>query len=419
MNRCRRPTIAIALFLVALGSGFPAARGADDVPWDTPTLHELGLHAGSAESGIEVQASGQVDIEYLGLRGDEALPYPMEKRGFVNGRTRLFIDTFIGERLYSLLELRGDRDEPPSDGRLSGRIAQAYLRYTPSSSLDFNIQAGKFVTPFGQYPTRHQTPEDPLIFAPLPYTYRSTICPLIPPGTNDAFISWKDTPFFRRITLPPIWEAPYQMGAMIFGSEGPVDYRLAVMTSGAASIPDEWSTSPGEPAGPSWVAHAGLRLTPWLKVGANYQDGTWLLEKTENALPSGSGIDDYRQRILGLEAEFAHGHLVVRGEVFFDGWNVPRVRDEARDVSWYIEGKYSFHPRVYAAARFGMITFNKMQDSTGARVRWDYPASQWDIGLGFRVTEHVLLRVGYQWNHVSKGSAPDDDLWAIRLSVTF
>ncbi|MBI3099152.1 MAG: hypothetical protein HYY93_13055 [Planctomycetes bacterium] len=417
MTACRPLLASLILGLLALAA--PVFAG-DDVPWDTPTLHDLGLHAGSAESGVEVQASGQIDIEYLGIRGQGAGLLQGEKHDLTNGRARLFIDTFIGDHLYSLVELRGDRDEPPDDGRLSGRVEQAFLRYTPWTEHDFSIQAGKFVSPFGSYPTRHQTAQDPLIFKPLPYSFQTTVCDGLLPGGNDGWIRWKDIPFFRR-GMPPIWDVPYQLGVMVFGSgaKGKVDYRLAVMTSGVSSRPDEWDTQPGTHSVPAFVAHGGIRLSPALKFGVNYQDGPYLLEQVEPRLPARSEIDDYRQRILGLEAEFAWGHLELRGEIFFDRWEVPRVRDEAEDVSWYIEGKYGLHPRLFAASRFGMISFNKVLQSNGTAVRWDYPARQWDIGLGARLTEHVLLRVGYQWNDVSRGTAPTDDMWAIRLSITF
>jgi hypothetical protein len=411
---CARPAVILACGLFAL------ACRAQDEGFDLPSLDDLGVGYATDDGYFQVRASAQIDLEYLGFsdRGPGLLQHNV--RGFFNDRARVFLDAFLGEKIQGSVELRQDRGEVPDDGVLSGRVEQAFVRYTPRTDLDLHLQGGKFVTPFGAYPTRHWTHDDWFIFSPLPYSFRTTVWDDLIPKKNDGFIRWKDIPFFRADGLPPVWDVPYHTGVMAYGALSLLDFRLAVMTSGPASRPSEWNEEPDPHDHPTFIAHAGLRPTPGLYVGVNFSNGTYLIDDAEPALEYNHEPDDYRQRIWGYEASFARGNFEIRGEFFSDLWEVPEVEDKPIDYSWYVEGKYTFAAGLFAAARAGGIFFNKLhRDADLSAHRWDYPAQSYDLGVGYRFTPRIMVRAGYQWNDVTRGTAPREDIWGIRLTLEF
>jgi hypothetical protein len=136
---------------------------------------------------------------------------------FLAPRLRLFTDLFAGDHLYGLVELRGDRGDAPVAGAWDARVEQAFLRVgTASGSVA--VQAGRFASPFGSYPLRHLTPQDPFIRPPLIYDSRTVMCAGIAPGSLQGFLTWRDRPDeFRHLGAPPIWGVPYQWGVMASG----------------------------------------------------------------------------------------------------------------------------------------------------------------------------------------------------------
>jgi len=408
-------TAAIALML-GMGLAVTPARAQE-----LPTLQELGIGWTSPGGFLQVTPSGRLEIAGYVPGNVPAWLIPTT-HAFVAPRASLFVDLFAGERVYGTVELRADRGEAPADRPLRGRIEQAYLRVTPLAGANVSVQAGKFVSPFGGWPQRPAVPaEEPFIRPPLPYDYRTIISPTFVSLGSAGFLTWKDRPReFRATGAPVVWNAPYQLGAMVSGAWKAVGFRAAVMNSAPSSEPREWNRLGAGEHGPSWVAHASVQVVPELRIGASWNRGSFLQDELTNApLPSGTSVRDYFQEIWGFEAAFARGPVAAKGELLLDRWDVPNVADYPRDVSFYGEARVKVTPGLFAAARYSGIRFDRISNGSGGEVMWDYPIDRLQLAAGYRLGRTTEVRAEYLLNSTDAPPAGSDDLVSIQWSWTF
>jgi class 3 adenylate cyclase len=287
------PGARILLALV-LGAGLASGPGSGALVAQTPTLSELGLGYISADGMVQLDLSGRADLELYAPSSEPAWMIP-DTDPFLAGRVRLFGDLFLGERIFASTELRVDRGEEPRAGPWDARMDQAFLRVGPFGPV--SVQLGKFVSPFGGYPQRHHTTQDPFVRPPLMYDYRTVITTGGAPGSTDAFLGWKDGDprEFRPEGAPPVWGAPYQWGGMLLAGGGPVSVRLAAMNSAPGSEPSAWGWDGSRLSHPSLVAGATARLSPSLRLDAWYNRGPYLEPTVEAPLDDGRAYHDYVQ----------------------------------------------------------------------------------------------------------------------------
>ncbi len=407
-------TIAAALLALAAMAGPLRAQ-------DLPTLQELGIGWTSPGGFLQVTPSGRLEIEGYAPGDDPAWLIPTT-RPFVAPRASLLVDVFAGARVLGSVELRADRGEAPADRPLQVRVEQAYLRVTPFSGANLSAQAGKFVSPFGNWPQRHASPaQEAFIRPPLPYDYRTMICPWFLPAGSAGFVTWKDAPqLFRAMGAPVVWNAPYQVGAMVSGGWKALGFRAAVMNSAPSSEPSEWNALGAGEHGPSYIAHASVQVVPELRIGASWDRGSYLQDELGGApLPPGEPISHYLQEIWGFEASFARGPVEARGELLLDRWDVPNVTDSPRDVSFYAETKVKLTPGLFAAARYSGIRFDRISNGAGGEERWDYPVDRMQLAAGYRLGRTTEVRAEYMLNATDAPPAGNDDLFAVRWSWQF
>ncbi|HKJ93822.1 MAG TPA: adenylate/guanylate cyclase domain-containing protein, partial [Longimicrobiales bacterium] len=393
-----------------------AAQGA------LPTLRDLGLAYMSPTGYFQVQASGRLDLEGYVPQESPAWIIPTT-HPFVAGRARLFVDMFAGDHLYGLVQFQADRGEAPRAGALQARVEQAFVRYMPGRHVQ--LQAGKFASPFGAYPQRHHSENDPLIRPPIMYDYRTVLCAILAPGSTAGFLSWKDDPLnrFRACGAPAIWGAPYPWGAMLLGGAGRATFRLAALNSAPSSEPDQWGWATERFRHPSLVANVGYQVSPELHLGLSYNRGPYMRPDYQGSLDPGKQYTDYNQRIWGAEGEFKRGHAILRSEAFLDYWQVPNVQKQAVDLSYYVEGRYTFIPGLYAAARFGEMRFNDLvgggYGGANPANHWDYDQRRIQIGGGYRILRNLEARAEYMLNHTAGPVDPADNLLSIQVWLAF
>ena len=134
---------------------------------ELPSFEELGLEYISASGSTQILLSGQFDVEgfYVSNSWEPSTVEPDRcdachidvAREFQQGdgvnhlqRLRVFADVFVGDHVYGLVELRGDKGRERFDADIRARIEQFFLRLTTSSGTE-GIQAGRFASPFGSY----------------------------------------------------------------------------------------------------------------------------------------------------------------------------------------------------------------------------------------------------------------------------
>lgn len=370
---------------------------------------------------LQLSPSARVDlIGYVPSAEPTALVN--STRPFGAPQISAYLDVFAGNHVYALGELRADRGEAPADQPFQLRVQQLYLRITPSLPLELSFQAGKFVTPFGNWPQRHHSTADPLIRPPLNYEYRTLVTAAMIPRSNDGFIDWKDEPErFRPHGAPIVWAAPYQVGALMFGAWRNLAWRFALMNSAPSSEPHVWDPDFRQAPAPSLVAHLGYQITPELRVGLSWNNGAYLDRSVEDTLIAlgYDPADHYDQTIWGAELTYSRGFADLRAELLLDAWDVPAVSDYPREVAYYVEGKLKLAPGFAGAARFGSILFNEIARQDGTRDQWDYDIHRAQFGLVYRYSERIEMKTEYMINHTTGPRDPRDNLFALQASITF
>jgi adenylate cyclase len=400
------PRRGLVLLLASLAAVSPATARAQGLP----TLADLGIRYMSPGGGFQLDLSGRLDIE--GYFPQDRPPWLIpETDPFVAGRARLFADLFIGESIYGLLEVRADRGEVPSNAPVDVRIEQVFARIGLPARLQ--LQAGKFATPIGGYPSRHHGPEDPLIRPPIMYDFPTIIDPSTSPGAVGGFLGWKNDPVRRAAGVPIIWGVPYPWGALLAGAVAGFDFRGGVLSAAPSSRPDMWRFDSDQFGRPSIVAVAGYRFVPELHASFFFSRGSFMDDLRAGSLPAGSEPGDFRQQLLGAELAFARGRASLRAEGYSNQWNVPNVGDNVRDLSYSIESTWKLTAGAFAAARYGAIHYNELSSVGGGAQPWDHDIARLQLGAGYRLVQNSELRAEYLISRTT-GTDPRDNLLSVQ-----
>ncbi|HEX2078719.1 MAG TPA: adenylate/guanylate cyclase domain-containing protein [Longimicrobium sp.] len=406
------PVARAAAVLLALLAGAPGAAQ------PLPTLAELGVAWSSPAGTVQVTPRGRLELESHLPRAEREWQVPGSEPG-LQPRLVLAADAFAGSRWYASVAVHADRARPLSRGGASVRVEQAFLRWSPLGGDRLAVQAGQFASPFGGYPQRHHTADDPFIRPPLPYDHRTMVSAARVPAGPAAFAGWKDAPDPHRPEgASAVWGAPYPSGALVMGRLGRLDGLVAVLSSAPSSEPRRWRHRPGEGAGASVAARLGLQLAPEARVGVSYHRGPYLEPDPAGGLPPGARAGDYDQELWAVEAAFARGRMTARVEVLFDRWEVPRVSRRVRDRSWTAEARARLSPSLFVAARYGAVRFGRVAVE-GRPVPWDYDADRAEAGAGLRLGRNTELRAEYLILWTDAPPAGGDRAAAVRWSYRF
>ena len=411
--------------LVALAPTNIAAQD-EEMP-SLPTLGSIGLDGWSTPNGfIQLALSGRADLELYAPHGDPAWLIEETNEPFVVPRVRLFPDLFIGSMFYATAELRADMGEAESEHELQGRVEQAFVRFAPFEIVA--VQAGKFASAFGSYPSLHHGPGDWFIRPPLMYEYRTLVSSEEVPLNATGWTGWKDRPEeFRPIGAPPVWAAPYQWGAMAFGVYRSLSWRAAWQNSAPSSEPEEWGWNDAATDRGNWIGAIGWRFAPWVKAEVSYSQGPYLQREVRGPVPGDADLAEFNQFIWGGELLFELAHTQVRGEVFHDTWQVPNVRTDPIDISWSVEARQELHPDLYVAGRVGQIRFSDVTVSAigydGLPVfgeePWDYNVRRLQLAFGHRLATNAEIRAEFMGNETEGPHDPEDDLFSVQFWWAF
>lgn len=409
INKTKKKSILFMTFLMIFTGIF----------FQNTIFPDPGINLISKNGKFQMDFSGRFELSaYV---PQESPAYLINKtKSFAAGRLSLFSDIFIGERIYSLVEIRADRGEIPSNQPLQLRLQQAFLKYTIIPSNNVYIQVGKFVTPFGEYSNRHDSVADPFIRPPLMHEYRTMICPGLAPSKNDKFIFWKSIPhLFRPTGAPVIWGVPYQVGAMLSGTQGNFTFQIALMNSAPSSDPVQWDLDLNQEWAYSWISHLNYWISPELKIGVSFNSGPYSLAEINESLSYEQDVSDYNQIMWGLDATYTLGKVIVKAELIYDTWEVPNVYENPVDISYYLELKYKFFSGFSAALRWNAIHFNEIRLSDFSTDRWDYDVKRLQIGISYRFSRKLETKLEYMLNRTAGPDDPRDNLFSFQCVWTF
>ena len=408
--------IALVLPLVAALALSAGGAAAQDGERSLPTLESMGIGPWSNATGsVQLGLSGRLDLEGY-MPGEDPTWLVDTTDPFFTPRLRLFTDLFVGEAWFASVEGRVDGGEAEQSNRIQARLEQAFVRWAPLELLA--LQAGKFASPFGSYPSRHHTDGDWFIRPPLMYEYRTAVSNEFVPVDADAFIERRDDEDARSGGVPPVWAAPYQIGGMAFGAWRNLSWRAAYMNSAPSSGPSQWDELGFERG--NVVAALGYRFAPWVRAEVSYSSGPFLKHHVEREdipeeVPHGPGW--FTQNIFGGEVLFELYHTQLRAEAFHDTWAYLDAEDNI-DISWSVEGRQELFQDAFVAGRVGQIRFSDVETSSGDEP-WDHNVRRIQAAAGYRLASNAEVRAEYLMQNTDGPVDPDDDLISVQLWWAF
>jgi hypothetical protein len=285
-----------------------------------------------------------------------------------------------------------------------------YVRVRPWADRPFDLQIGRIPTVFGSFARRSYGTDNPLIGFPLAYQYLTSLRPDAVPASADDLLLMRARG----------WRSNYPVGDLAPGPGVPVvsAYRwdtgiegrvatdrvevAAALTSGTLSNPRVRDDNDGR----QWSARVAWKPIAGLTLGASGARGAFLNRAVVDAYEPVLGPHDYTQQAIGVDAEISRGYWIVRGEAIRSQWTIPRINIPFIDGplqarSGYVETRYRFGARLFAAARADALTFSSISGQrlfAGQATTWDAPVKRIEAGGGVYLQRNLVARAVVQRN---------------------
>lgn len=403
-----RPSACAAALFLALPA---AAQELLDTLDDSLFLQSPNGHVRADLSGLLDLEGYYIDDPPMGLL------FP-DDRFFFNPRLTLFLDTRIGEHLYSLLQVRFDRGfDPGADRDGDVRFDEYLLRYTPFDHPALNLQVGKFATVVGNWAPRHLSWDNPFINAPLAYENVVIVSDINAPPSTAGFLARKNRTDQKADWVPMIWGPSYATGASIFGRVEQFDYAAEIKNAGLSSRPRAWDPLEVQWGHPTVSGRFGVRPNATWNVGANASYGSYMLPESSRTLPEGRGLGDYNQLTVGPDVSFAWRHVQVWAEALASRFEVPNVGD-VETATYYIEAKYKLDANWFAALRWNQQFFDEIP-AGAVDEPWDRDIWRAEAALGYRHSRHLQAKLQYSYSHQNGPFQQGEQLVATQLTLKF
>jgi hypothetical protein len=270
-----------------------------------------------------------------------------------------------GWQIYAMGEL--ETDDSSGKRVTEAELEQVAFRYTNPSAAYF-VEAGKLLSPLNAYSARQLSTTNPLI--------------------GQSYI----------------YSSSYPWGLQAAGSSGRLDYRAALLDR--PDINPELSPIVPDPA---FRPALGFGVTPitGLRFGVSWTKGPYLNSQLNSQLPPGVSWRDFDLRIAGFDFQFSRGYFELNGQLVFSEYEVPFGYENPDYMSYYLELKYTWTPRLYGALRF-----QSLETAYGDSGDYLYQADDTDrlsdleIGLGYRFNPNILLKIAYRTDHWNVNPEP-------------
>lgn len=359
-------------------------------------------------------ANGRVTVS-----GDVSASYGSEDPGFFNytdyahSALRLFrVDLTAAVNAGPHFTLLG---EIRSENLGAVRPYALYLRIRPWTTRDFDIQVGRVPPTFGAFARRTYANDNPLIGYPLAYQYLTSLRPDAVPASADELLRKRSLGWLVRYSLgepaadhgvPLVSAFRWDTGVQAHATVGMLGATVAV-TTGTVSNPLFSDDNNGRQV----VGRVDVRPVAGLILGTSLARGPFVSQRASRAAVGDGHDAEFTQTAWGGDAEYSHGHYLVRVETIVSRWQVPIARPPPRQlalqtplsaVSASVEGRYKLRPDLYVAARYDHLGFGK-QTSARETVPWDAPVTRIEVGAGYSIQRNLLLKGSFQDNNRDGG----------------
>jgi hypothetical protein len=402
-------TCPIVLALVVLA---PSVQGQE---WLDTVEDNLSLK--SRNGVLRSDLTGLLDLE--GYYVDQRPPGLLfEDESFFNPRLSLFLDTRVGPHLYSFVQVRLDRGFDPGEKDFDARADEYLVRWTPWDDNRLNLQFGKFATVVGSWVQRHDSWQNPLITAPLPYENITPVSDEDVPTSPADFLARRNQPDNKDSWSPMIWGPVYTTGWSVFGSLGEFDYAFDLKNAAISSHPYSWDPDRSFWRYPTVSGRLGFRPAPEWTHGVSFSLGPYLTSEASDGLPPGKSISDYDQYTVGYDVSYAWHKWQWWAEGFLSRFEVPNVGN-ADLAAYYVEAKYKITSALFAAVRWNQEMFGSVSDGMGGEQPWGNNMYRIDLAMGYRFTRHLQTKLQYSFGHRNGSLQQGEQLVAAQVTVKF
>ena len=244
-------------------------------------------------------------------------------------------------------------EQGPACTTPEAELEQAGVRYTASRRLV--IDAGKITSLIGEFTNRRFSNRNPLI------------------GVPDAY---------------PV---QYPTGVQAAGVAKIVDYAIA-----AVDLPFYHAGYTPKPTR-AWRPVARLGITPIIgvRLGASYTQGPYLNDGFSAGVLAQKDWKDYQQRVGAVDFTLSAGFFELNSEAGWSRYEVPQ-RDPVEGVAYYVEGKYTFTPRMFVATRVERNDYPFIDNFGGFWVATKTDFHNEEYGVGYRLSATTLLKLSYR-----------------------
>jgi hypothetical protein len=178
------------------------------------------------------------------------------------------------------------------------------------------------------------------------------------------------------------------------------------VTTGSLSDPQVTDDNHGKQVAGRFAFHP----EPGLVLGVSAARGQFLSGAAARTL--GAEGDNSDQTAIGADAEYSRAYYLIRFEAVRSAWTLPTIPEPLIATGAWIEGRYKFHPRFYAAARIDHLGFSSISATTRT-ADWDAPVTRLELGGGYLLQRNLQLKGSFQRNvrdggrvtHLEIGSA--------------
>jgi hypothetical protein len=355
-------------------------------------------------AGAQVTASGEVTATF-GSRDESAF---FNYTDYEHNALRMFRVSLAGmwrpaSRLAFVGELRSEDVQ---------RVIPyaVYVRVRPLAGRAFFVQAGRIPPVFGAFGRRtYGSDANPLIGYPLAYQYLTSLRPDAIPATADDLLAMRGRGWRTAFPVGSETQAPgvplmsayrWDTGVEAYAAGRRIEGSMAV-TAGTLSKPRVRDDNDGlQISGRvAWKPVVGLI------VGASGSRGAFL-SRAVTGLGIVPSTGSFAQRALGVDAEYSRDYWIVRGELIDSRWTLPALAapyldGPLRATAGFVEGRYRFGARYFAAARIDRLTFSKIRGERvfgGIATPWDAPVTRVEIGGGLYLRRTLTARAVLQRN---------------------
>ena len=376
----------------------------------------------------QISWGGNLDVE-LQKGGADSGPLvnqtPVDNWSLYTPNIRLFMSAGVTENMFIEGVLQSDHYTGAELSDLF--VSLITFNWSPETSLNQLLSAGRFVTPVGAYSERLLSSENLFVHLPLTHSKNITIDKVrgfIPTSLSYSGVHGQSV----------IYQRMYSQGIKYRVSTD--DGQTANLTTAVTLASPSSHFESGMNNLPNFMLRGKFKPAIWSQIGFSASYGPYMKETYVNSgLISDSERKEFTQTLLATDLTFEYGYFTLMSELMWSRWKAPWINlDDERvgdvftaDVTFYsVESQYriSAMPGSYLAARFEQMLPAEVEDGDGtygSGSSYGKPSpdmTRVEGVFGYRISRTVRAKISYLFAD-NEGAELDDNVFTVQLSVIF